>query len=61
MGSFPADQLIVRLHDLRHTWATVLLSRNVHPSTIAMTLDTYSYLLPSIRDQAAGAMGDALV
>ncbi len=59
----------IRFHDLRHTCATLLLGRGVHPklvqellghSTIAMTLDTYSHYLPSMGDAAAGAMGDAL-
>ncbi len=58
----------IRFHDLRHTCATLLLSRGVHPkivqellghATIAMTLDTYSHYLPSMGDQASGAMGDA--
>jgi integrase len=47
----------------------VLLDLGVHPklvqellghATIAMTLDTYSHYLPSMGDQAAGAMGEAL-
>jgi integrase len=59
----------IRFHDLRHTCATLLLGRGVHPklvqellghATIAMTLDTYSHYLPSMGDQAAGAMSDAL-
>jgi len=59
----------IRFHDLRHTCATLLLGRGVHPklvqellghATIAMTLDTYSHYLPSMGDQAAGAMRDAL-
>ncbi len=54
-----------RLHDLRHTCATLLLSRGVHPklvqellghATIAMTLDRYSHVLPSMGDQTARAM-----
>jgi integrase len=58
----------IRFHDLRHTCATLLLSRGVHPkivqellghATIAMTLDTYSHYVPSMGDQASGAMGDA--
>jgi len=57
-----------RFHDLRHTCATILLSRSVHPklvqellghATVAMTLDTYSHYLPSMGDAAGGAMGDA--
>ena len=58
----------IRFHDLRHTCATLLLGRCVHPklvqellghATIAMTLDTYSHYLPSMGDQTAGAMGNA--
>lgn len=58
----------IRFHDLRHTCATLLLGRGVHPkmvqellghATIALTLDTYSHCLPSMGDQASGAMGDA--
>ena len=59
----------IRFHDLRHTCATLLMGRGVHPklvqellgyATIAMTLDTYSHYLPSMGNQASGAMGDAL-
>jgi integrase len=59
----------IRFHDLRHTCATLLLTRNVNPkivsemlghSTIAITLDTYSHVLPNMRDQAAVAMEEAL-
>ena len=59
----------VRFHDLRHTAATLLLSRGVHPklvqellghATIAITLDTYSHVLPGMGDQTAAAMEDAL-
>ncbi len=58
----------IRFHDLRHACATVLLGRSVHPklvqellghATVAMTLDTYSHYLPSMGDQAGGAMGEA--
>ena len=59
----------IRFHDLRHTCATLLLSRNVNPkivsemlghASIAITLDTYSHVLPNMRDQAAKAMEEAL-
>ena len=59
----------IRFHDLRHTCATLLLGRGVHPklvqellghATIAMTLDTYSHYLRSMGDQTAGAMEEAL-
>ena len=54
----------IRFHDLRHTCATLLLSQNVNPkivfemlghATIAITLDTYSHLLPSMSGHAAAA------
>ncbi len=64
-----ADLPEIRFHDLRHTCATLLLGRDVHPkfvqellghATIAMTMDTYSHYLPSMGGQVAGAMGEAL-
>ena len=48
----------MRFHDLRHTAATLLLKENVHPkvvqemlghSTISLTLDTYSHILPDMQ------------
>ena len=59
----------MRFHDLWHTCATLLLSRGVHPkfvqellghATIAITLDTYSHVMPSMGDATAKAMEDAL-
>lgn len=59
----------IRFHDLRHTCATLLLSKGVHPkfvqellghATIAITLDTYSHVLPGMGDQTAVAMENAL-
>jgi integrase len=55
----------VRLHDLRHTCATLLLGKGVHPkivqellghATIAITLDTYSHVLPNMQSEAVAAM-----
>ena len=55
----------IRLHDLRHTCATLMLWEGVHiklvqellgHATISITLDTYSHLLPGMGDEAAGAM-----
>jgi integrase/predicted RNA-binding Zn-ribbon protein involved in translation (DUF1610 family) len=51
----------IRLHDLRHSYATLALASGVHPrvvsarlghSTVALTLDVYSHVLPQ-HDQAA--------
>ena len=59
----------VRLHDLRHTCATLLLGKAVHPkivqellghATIAITLDTYSHVLPNMQGEAVSAMESAL-
>jgi integrase len=52
----------VRFHDLRHTHATLMLRQGVHPkivserlghSTISITLDTYSHVLPGLQEAAA--------
>ena len=59
----------IRLHDLRHTAATLLPSKNVHVrvvsemlghSSITITLNTYSHLVPSLHDQAAEVMDSLL-
>ena len=59
----------IRLHDARHTHATLLLKQGVHPkivqerlghATIATTLDTYSHVLPGLQ-QAAALSFDTLV
>lgn len=55
----------VRFHDLRHTCATLALQAGVHPkvvqemlghATIAVTLDTYSHVLPSLQEEAAARL-----
>jgi len=59
----------LRIHDLRHTAATHLLNRGVHPkvvqdllghSTIAITLDTYSHVMPALAKEASGHMSSFL-
>ena len=58
-----------RLHDLRHTCATLLLGQGVHPTlvqkllghaSVVMTLNRYSHWMPSMGDQTARAMEAAL-
>lgn len=60
----------IRFHDLRHTSATVALAAGIHPkvvqerlghSTIAMTLDTYSHVIPSLQKEAAQKMEDLIL
>jgi site-specific recombinase XerD len=57
----------IRVHDLRHTAATHLLHRGIHPkvvqellghSTISLTLDTYSHVTISLTAKAADEMED---
>jgi integrase len=59
----------IRLYDLRHTSATLLLTAGVHPkvvserlghATITLTLDTYSHVLPTIQQGAADRLEEAL-
>jgi integrase len=53
--------LTLRLYDLRHTCATLLLAAGVHPkvaserlghSSVTLTLDVYSHVLPSMQEAA---------
>lgn len=59
----------VRLHDLRHTHATLLLKEGVHPkivssrldhSSTAITMDLYSHVIPGLDKEAANKF-EALV
>ena len=59
----------IRFHDLRHTCATLLLSKGVHPkyvqnllghASIKITLDLYSHWMPGMGEQTAAAMEEAL-
>jgi integrase len=52
----------VRLHDLRHTHASLLFQQGIHPKVVSerlghaniqITLDTYSHLLPGMQEAAA--------
>lgn len=55
----------LRLHDLRHTYATIALGAGTHPkvvaerlghSTIAVTLDIYSHVIPALEEQEAARL-----
>lgn len=59
----------VKLHDLRHTCASLLLAQGVAPrvvmellghSAIAVTMNTYSHVIPALQDESAQQM-DALL
>jgi integrase len=52
----------IRLHDLRHTHATLALQADIHPKvvserlghdTVSITLDTYSDAIPAMQEEAA--------
>jgi integrase len=52
----------IRLHDLRHTHATLALQAGIHPkvvserlghATISITPDTYSHAIPAMQEEAA--------
>jgi integrase len=56
-------------HSLRHTCATLLVSKNVNPkivskmlghATISQTMDTYSHVMPGMGDVADTALEEAL-
>jgi integrase len=59
----------IRLHDLRHTYATLALRAGVHPkvvserlghATVGITLDLYSHVAPSLDQQAAETVAGLL-
>jgi len=61
--------LKLRLHDLRHTHATLMLKSGVHPkivserlghATVAFTLDTYTHVVPGLQEAAAKAFDDTI-
>lgn len=59
----------IRVHDLRHTVATILLQGGAHPklvqellghSTITLTLDTYSHVTPAMHQELARRLEEAM-
>ena len=59
----------MRFHDLRHSAATLLLAQGVHPkvvqerlghSTITVTMDIYSHVMPTLQREAAAILDAVL-
>jgi len=57
----------MRFHDLRHTAATLMLKEGINPkivqeilghSDVALTLNIYSHVLPSMQDEAADKLDE---
>ncbi len=55
----------IRLHDLRHTWATLALQAGLHPkvvseilghSSVSITLDVYSASIPTLSETAVAVV-----
>ena len=59
----------IRLHDLRHTHATLMMKQGTYPkvvqerlghSSIAVTMDTYSHVVPGMQEAAAQRFDEGL-
>lgn len=59
---------VIRFHDARHTHASLMLKQGIHPkvvqerlghSSIQITLDTYSHVVPGIQEAAAARFDKA--
>ena len=59
-----------RLHDARHTHASLMLKQGIHPkivqerlghSSIQITLDTYSHVAPGLQQAAANKFDDTII
>jgi integrase len=57
-------------HNLRHTWATLALQAGIHPkvvsdrlghATIAITIDTYSHVIPALGLDAANVVASRIL
>jgi integrase len=60
---------VIRLHDARHTHASLMLKQGTHPkivqerlghASIQITLDTYSHVAPGLQAAAAARFDEAL-
>ena len=61
---------VIRLHDARHTHASIMLKQGIHPkivqerlghASIQMTLDTYSHVAPGLQEAAALKFDDLVI
>jgi integrase len=66
LAGLPSD---IRAYDLRHSAATLLLSLGEHPkivaerlghSSVALTLDSYSHVLPDMQERSAAKLEEML-
>lgn len=60
----------IRFHDLRHSHATLLIQQNINPkviserlghSSIQITLNQYSHVLPSMQQEVANKLDEVIV
>jgi len=60
----------IRLHDARHTHASLMLKQGIHPkivqerlghASIQITLDTYSHVAPGLQQAAANKFDDIVL
>jgi integrase len=60
----------IRLHDLRHSYATAALaagipakvvSERLGHASVTITLDTYSHILPSMQEDAANSVAKLIL
>jgi integrase len=58
---------VIRLHDARHSHASLMLKQGIHPkvvqerlghASVQVTLDTYSHVVPGIQQMAATRLDD---
>jgi integrase len=65
-----ANIKVIRLHDARHTHASLMLKKGIHPkivqerlghSSIEMTLDIYSHVVPGLQEAAALRFDEMIV
>jgi integrase len=61
---------VIRLHDARHTHASIMSKQGIHPkivqerlghASIQMTLDTYSHMAPGLQEAAAVRSDDVVI